>query len=1108
MAKINSSFIEDVKDTYMISCLSLIFRSGVVLHDLTKVIPSKIDFLSREELIGDLYSGVIVRDKVSEMAEEILDAICKLLEDYSDSKPLNQFKIGKENIVKAMFDHYLKLSYSSDFYNDSLSDKLYETIITIVRHRSFNATNFIIDQAKTFTLMCSIGAVRIVESLGEKIDRCYNNDLLKVLVPNGINAIFFGTKANSHSISYKVILEVAQVLNKIIIKAAAGKNVVTLNIAKQNVAYEEELYLSCNFNGDFVVPNGVDLQFLDGKFQLCDSRIDEYVKLYNFYSGFFLRKLYFAQNITFEQLFPKIQIPHERSTIFSRISSLFSDPPKEEFKFQSEQNAICGINLYLLCLSNKKNQFPLSEGVIDENLTEFFNLFSTLDSRNPLFKSINNATSPLWQNIRMIGSARIRLVLDFFLERGYLENDQHNIACIVTRSIKASLIERDLCGFEMWLDYSLEMSKVKSQDKTHCETDFNYFKNIPFITNTSQAIAIHDAINIAVALNMEEALQIILSKYKNFLGLYRYRDLFSKYTTFPFDIIKQHSRSKLIEAKDFRMSLSKITVLLLEYGYPIELIELCSDLNATSFIKSIVSDQVKYSLKRLALNYLDLLPIPFVNQFRSISRGFLDVTYYLNIYEKSFNFIYGAIGVNKVDISGFCHTFSSILQPRDFLSRLSNISFLSCLKDSFTVSNDHLALLISARNIANLVKDTDLVSEFTLRWNCTMSDRIMEFAEICNYIDEKLQDYKDERSEKLEPIEEVSFFHYIYSKSQEKDPNIALYKMEQANSIEVLSHIGATVITGTFIYFNNPEVRAALITVIPTVYSGLSLAGSISSNILNTLSSGVQSIISCTSDISYSTLYLLFAGITVYAGYKVYSSITSQSVIQLDLEMLERIVDQWQEYDSIDNQFELITSKENIYSVLSNIFKSYSDCQIVDYMRFSSLIERFGITWEELDNALYNLENDTDDIIDGILTVAYTVSLVAIYLNVQKIKLIVDSQGSNATTDFQRLLYDILSGRVTNIYIAISNIGINRKSDDLEGILKKGLPVAIDSYNYKYNDIYLSLWYCESKSTLYEKIIERVNERENDPFLKFILVLNNVVNKSRSVTSEEVSITL
>ena len=1085
-ARINSSFVDDLQDTYMISCLSLIFRSEVIL-DEGIIIPSKIDFLSKEDLIADLYSGVIVRDKVNERAEEILCEIGKLLESYSDAKPVDQFKIGQDNIVKRMFDDYLKLKYSSSFADARVIDKLYETIIIAVGNPSFNPTNFILSQVETFNMISAMGSIELLSALEERIDSKYNEDLLKILVPNGITAIWLGRKDNSDRESYKVLLGIAKVLNSMIIKSAYGEDVVLLDVAEQVVRDELTAYLTCEVGkANIETIDGLDLQFIDGKFQLKGNGAYGSVRLYNFYSAFLLRKLYFAENITFDQLFPKVKVPRDRS-LFGNINSLLFGPPQEKYKFKCEQNAIHGINLYLLYLGNRKNHFH----TLDENLSELFNLFTTLDRRNPIFKSVNDATSTLWQNIRMIGSSRSRLVLDFFIKQGYLINDRHNIICIVTRCAKASLISGDLEGFKMWIDYSLEMSR--DEGPLPSERGMNHFVNTPYISNVSQAVAIHDAINIAVGLNMPQGLQVILSKYRNFLTIYRSRKIFSEHTTFPFAIIREHSKSKLMEIESFRESLNKMAVLLLEGGYPIELIEECSDLNAISFIKSLVKEQVKYSLQRAALNYLDILPIPFITQFKSISNGVLDIKYYLGIYEKSFNFIYSKTQENTVNIGEFCHVFSSVLQPKDFLSRLKKIGFLTGLRDDFT----ELELLCNARKVANLVKGTELVGAFTLRWNCTISNSTVDFMEICRRIDAKLETESLEgRDDQSLEIEEVNFFHNLYISSQKKDQEIAIHKMEQEDSMRVLAHIGATVITGTFILLNNPEMRNTVITLIPTVYSGLTLAGSVTSSIVSTVASSIL-------DISYSGLYLLIAGATVYAGCKIYNGIKSEKVVQLDLEMFEDLVKEWQ-CDYSDRHFKPITSKENVYLVVAKIFKGYTKSDLIESDKFFSIIDRFGISYAELDHSIYCLKHGGDDIAENILTIASVMSYVAMYLNSQKIKKIVDAIEDCSKQKFQTLLHDIMAGKIVNIPVAMSDIGMRGRFECLKALHNIGLPIAMDSYNYKKNYYYLYLWHSEDIKT---RVLEMPGARRDsaDQFSRFILVLeqgSNQRSQSKEATIE------
>lgn len=1167
-ARINGTILPEFGTSEMVSFISLIIRSSEIPNSPFIMNKSQLDVLPKDELIIDLYKGLIIKDKISERADRILEEVTKLFTAYNNVpkdkntildaiseylhkdklKPLDQLTIGQENLISKMFNDYLKICYSDIFsYKAEISNKLYSTIIAAVSNENFNPLDFIINNPEVVEKICLMGCERLLDvfenriKLEKKLDKLNDHNLelddltgttkinptklLKTLVPSSITALWFGHKDNSNVKSYEEMLKITDILNTIIrrIGRYIGEQAILLNIEHNYVNEEHFCYMTCQLEQANIHTNSsLDLQFIDGKFQIVGHGLAvDYIRLYNFYSSLIVKKLYIDLNFDYEQLFQTGDFEEIKQTENNKIQSIFNKflPINHEIKFIKDtfnkakdviksipyvgynlkhkintHNVNKAINFSILYLSNRNNQFLIEKIEDDKNLSELCDLFS-LDLKNPIFKDLNYAASDLWDNIRMIGSQRTRLLLDFLIAKQYIENDQENIKYIITRCIKTAIISKDIDGVKMWLDYTLE--KLSLERLTYPEI---IKTNVLGVKNQPQVMAIHDALNISTILNIPDGIEAILSNYKNFLILYRYPNLFDKHTTMPFENVRRNSMSKMMEIDEFKEAVNRSAVVLLENGYPIELVEKCDHLKVESFIQSIIADQVKFSLKRLAINYSEILPIPFINQFKESVKSVLEVNYYLQIYEKSFNFLYGKTQENVIDIRGFCHIFSSVLQPPDFLKRLQNITFMTGLKTDYNVKNDGELLMKQAKNIALIAKDMDdeVVRNFTVRWNAFIMDQIMDFPQICQYVDENINQKINQKSDDLhEEKPEINFFEYLYRKSEKRDIEVVVYKLEQENSMKVLSQVGAALITGTFIYFNNPEVRNTLITVIPTVYSGLTLAGSISSNILTTVSSTAKSLISSIQDMSYTGLYLVLAGATIYASYKIYQEINHEKIVKLDLEMLEDLVEKYKSNQS--RVIQPITSRINVYNEISKIFKTYTGTKLMQIETFFSVINKFGITSAELDHAIYNLRNDVPntDVMDNILSIAYAVSLSAIYLNVQKIKSVVDKSDCDTKQKLQTLLHDVLVGNITNVQIAMKNSRLNY-SDELSNLLNTGLKIVAQSYDYRKSHQYLYIWH-NAGDNISEKVLNKINETEDslkiNNFLRFILVLNKELKK-------------
>ncbi len=1094
----------------MISFLSLMLQSIELSNNPIIVSEEQINALPQGEFIVDLYSGFIIKDKVNERWEKILDEMATALEKYKTNS-LDQLKIGKDNLVARMFDDYLKICYSDLKYKKEIADKLYNSLSTFVKNQYFNPIDFIIHNAETFKMICTMGCVELLSAFKDRIidyveqlnflEIATKNDisaLLRILIPNAITTTWFSHKDNSDEDSYESFLKVAVILNMIIrsVSRCIEKSIVLIAIQDKFSSY-----LSCKLEkANIHTSSDLDLKFEDGKFNLleCDDTIDykdhiiqSLVILYNFYSAFLIKKLYFETSFEYSDLFESTYFtPKKEKSLFSRISDIFKKP---EDIVPIENNIVKGIKLCLLYLSNKHNQFTLNAEEEDEHLSQLFDLFIRLKKDHPIFDSINIAVSDLWEDIRMIGAQRIKLLLNFFFQHDYLKKDEHNIACITTRCIKSAILTHDFAALAIWLNdipltVALDCFRYQQQD----------YKSIA--TLRSYLMVVHHALIQSVGLNIPRGLETILKQHPRFLTFYNDLSLFDQHITLPFAIVRKNSQSEMMEFPEFRASLNKMAVMMLEYGYPIKLIQKkYDDLNVTSFITNLFNEQAQYSLKRLATNYLDLLPIPFISQLKSAANLGLAGHFYLQIYNKSLDFLHRKIqGEGRIDIGGFCHIFSSALQPEDFLSRLKKITFFSGLREEFNPKDYSGDLMRNAKAVASVVSNNISTQKFILIWH-TVMNRSMNFKEICDYLKEN-----EEVPVKIDVNKtEITFFHYLYKKSQKQDLGVALFKMKQATSMQELisvlaAQIGAIAITGTFMYFNNSDARNTLAIMIPTIYVGLTVAGSISSAVFSMVSSTFTSLVESLQGVPYPVLCLILTGTAIYGGYKIYQGINNEKIVKLNLEMLEKLVNIWHKVQE-KKELPLITDEIQIYHKMSKLFKAYTGNELMDSKRFFSVVHRFGITSSQLDHAMHNLKNDFC-ISDSITTIVYAMSFAAIYMNVQRIKPFIAKVDSASQQKFQTLLHAILVGNMTNIKLTMKDHGIQQLySAEIAELLKYGIPVLSHSYDPKKSDHYVNIWTALSNddTTTLKMMNEKSVEFLAQFIVEFIVVLfNEMKNKS------------
>jgi hypothetical protein len=1163
-ARINSKLLPATETQGMIGFLTLITWSPTLLplpiqysdsqvdilpkdEPILKYSDSQFDILRKDRLITELYSGFILDNKVNQQATKILARISSLLKDYAshngqlnqqtivvhtDSlnqcKSLDQLKIGENNLIKRMLEDYLKL-YFSNYEGTKVINKLYKTIITIVENNSFNATDFIIKNSEVFEMICNIESEkllnilknRILETLTTdmkiKLDNVYYIKLLESLVPNAITAMWRGHKNNSDQRAAKHYIEVTVILNNIMqeIGNYIAEPAISLHSIDENTLFYLKCDLQNNLNIDTIAD--LDLQFQDGKFNLNGKGFPaDYVRLYNFYSSFLMQKLYLQEVYEYEVLFKNSSLPQIATTqrnLFSWMidqAKSYKDRDKQKI---NECNIAKGINLSLLYLSNSKNQFKIYPKKDNSHLTQLYFLFNSLERNHPIVQQITNATSELWQNIYMIGSDNRMQLLDFFHQpdnaktRPYLA--EADITYIIPRCMKAALMAEDFHGFKKWINYSLNLLSNKTPHNEVIRL------NVKGVSNPEQLTIIHDALLIATMLNLPYGVEIILSDYKNFLLTYQDRKHFSKHTIYPFDVINTLRKSKMMEIAEFKESLSKITVMLLSYGYPIELIEKLDDLNVIPFIQSLMNEQVQYSAKRLALNYSMSLPIPFINhQFKDIAGkvagSILESKYYLDIYEKSFKFFYATSENHQIDISKYCYVFSSILQPPDFLDRLKNITFLTGLKIDFN-GGDHSEILIKqAKNINLIIQKMDNKirvikrNEFNTKWQSLMGDKVINLLANSEYSENNL--YKLDIKEHNLEYESINFFQYLYVKSQKKDhPELALDRMKKENSIRVVAQVKAAITTGAFICLNNTEVRNALLTVIPAAYSGLTLAGSLSSSVLNavkvTASSTAKSLLGSTG------LYLILFG-TAIGGLYLYQKQDNAKVLQVNSKTFNHYDDYYDKYQDKFDQTITLEKKIKVYKLMVKLFKKTSNgLDLMPQEDFFCRMQRFGLTPYDIDNAidiLRNQQNNIDDVNNALLTVAYVMTFAVMYLNIPKIKPLIDKVSDNDKQKFKEFLYKVLMGKIINIKFIMDDMNLQKYySKDLDALSQEKVMFIVDNYEPEQSNQYSNLWRNTLDSNLNEKALQKIDMLENiNPFIKFILILSHEIPHYNEVENE------
>ena len=921
------------------------------------------------------------------------DASLKSLQNLSIEKYLScgMYKFFESS--KKITDPYIQLfiEYKSSKDKDNPLKYFNEKICST----EFDHAEFI-SKSQTFKFICELGENDLIESLKDKLktDGARSHNALESLIKNSINSFWYSNDQKSDPISAKKFRQTTTLLNEMIANSTT-KPVVDMQISNNRI--------SLAFNGEINLKHSLDLSFADHRIIIKnpDDKKDSWIDLYN--------------NTI-------LTIAHQ----FLWYSGPIQMPDPASY-----------IKLSLLNLGHPDNH-KIGEDNRQETLYKAFDQLFQDDPKHMFFEELTEATSYLWYDIFHLGYERGKSLLEFFIDKnksnnGVLKyffkpksqtlqdfiipqfeaNNNREKKCLILRFIRESILRNDLDELMKWIEYG---------------------KKEPILIEHSLSMSV-ELININAVNKVLDTFPNAIISNKNESA----RNLFT--------ILYEYSNSEFMNHNQYRDSINAIAVKLLEYGYPIELIEVSSNHpQSKDFVRDLISSQVDYSIKLSAISWINesLKHIPFVNIATRCSSVLVEAKiaekFYTDIYSQSHDFIKDKISEffttqnKKVDISQFCHAFSSKLQqdPQTFIERLENVTFLTGFQKQVL---DRDSLICNAKTLSKIlpVKFEQHLKAF----NNGMSQPIT-LEEISNSVSNK-QTYRIENTNQ----QGNDFLLYKLNLYKQKTlPIIAISNQNYMNISEGItsgiSNFGAGIITGGAMCLNDKHKLQGFILFFPVLLSSISIIMNVGYAIGNT-TIGFSNLIFSDSRILYTALSIMAAYYILQKASKDPRYYNLHQWTPTELKKLDN-----KTLENTEQKYPIKQiSDENIYKFIKQLLNSLINPKFISMDKFISheaffkLMQRFNIDSEKLSNAINSLQNKASDdkTSAALFIITYAVSLPAIY--------------------------------------------INMKNPDI------ALPVLIDHYKVERHELYLDLLY-RSKNMP----VEIIHKIENDLFLKFMLELS------------------
>lgn len=1090
----NAFFISSIDHTILkegnkrVSLYNLIFHLGykidvndfgIMSHNTIAVHESQKANVSQNDLFNELYRSLFaVPQKIHANAMNILgelqsNIMCNKINDITVIR-----EDEKEHIFSALCKDFLFIKYAENFVGrDDIMKKLFAMLANLLSQNGFDAGRFCIENRSTFDLLCAMGEHELLKEF-----KFLNPDVVPMIVPNAITAFWYANEEKSDNISAQSFIKTFTVLD-MMLAGLTNERMIDVTEKTNKIGEKISSYLAVSIeNANTETNEDLDITFSldDGKFKLIGHASSQsgYIRLYNFTIAF-LAKQFLWSKIPDENLHLKTNFEQEKSKnlfgkIYDKIQKKLTASTDIAViqSIPNQHNLEKAIHLMLTHLGqNHTNSF-------DRFQKELQNLFSSLYFLAPqhaIFRDILNNNSNLCLQISLTSAFRSKNLFEhFFNLTTNIVYKEHDLICTISKFVKHAIITHDIDGQMLWLNYGIELMKNQG-----CSND------------TKQNL-IRYAIEAAVGLASHDSLKGILRDFPSFL--LQYNNKIFKHYECLFSILRAHSKSKMMESKQFRDVISSLAVTLLEFGYPIELVKASDEMKTHHLIESLLKSQIKYSVTMLGLDWTSKnLQQMFLMQSGIIEFGAqtLQTTFllqhYISIYKQSFNFLYKKLSNDKkIDISGFVYQFPAILQRTDLLAEIKKITFFTGFKET----DDHSRIISNAGRVFKIVQEThtlDHEMEFINLYNKYAYAKCESIKDVNELLP---QDHLEYNLKKVVMHYNAAFLPFRYQMLHRKN-HLKVQDEDFNHFKEMISKVGAAAITGTFMYLNNEynfrEKVHTVLSVMPTIYSGITIATnalkSFAENIIN-----VVDVVSSTS--SYSGIYLALTGATIYLGYKMMSD--NDRVVEFDLKLIRTLIDKHQK-DFRQKDYKLYHTEYFIYFKIKNLFDECVGKEFVTEMRFFSLIERFNMTSSMISDALYNLETIEEDVTpETVFTIAYTLSIIAMYLNTKKIDDVMPHMTSDDRIKTISLLHDVMAGQVTNIQKAAHDMQIPESY--LENFMQlsgKGYVILMDHYDISQHDKYMYALKNFHRVSINTEGHEKIN---CNPFYKFIYLLSSRFN--------------
>lgn len=968
-------------------------------------------FKTQQELLNEIYSHLFDKKKVNQNAELILE---NLLEEAKRCVVIDNSFVSK--IIK----EFITLKYSEEFTDKSqIQKKFYSTILEIIKLPHFDFKEFCTQESETFAMICDMGEYEFVKALQKyQID---SPKLLNEVVNNGIKAFWYANPEQSDPVAAHNFSEIAIILKEILRK---NHDVVKIYKTTNSIGVNTSHYFSTLFSGSL---SDNKEQFSLDTIQQSKDPIDTYNKAILTIASQFL---------------------------WSDQSVNYLDP-------------LSYIKLSLLTLGHPNHHSPSVDEREKILYKAFESVFKSINKYPDFLKNFDDLTSNLWNNIRNLGYARGKRLIDFFYAKKFLDEAKEPV---ISRFIRQSIIMNDIDSAISWI----------KENKSF----------IPY------------ALEVSVSVLNSKALSKIIDEF----GL-------QKTEKNLFGILYEHSKSQMIDNPEFKKSLDEIAVILLTNGYKIELIEeALRQSNYIDFIRDLSVIQMKYAAGVGGVNYIrNALPLNNVGQFfLNTSTKFLTAKFTRDFYDRSFDFIYNKLSQNpKIDISGFCHIFPSILQPKDFVSRLKNISFLTGLRENFDKKKDMSEIIRSAQDVMRLISSEIFVS---LQEKFRIKSIEMGFENHNSFEDLKkhLGSFPIDKTEKTYLKQKDFLLHRFETSYKELPPITSDTKLDFKSLVASTS---ASAISGTFLYVNDPDFRnivQGIVAVLPTISSGISVANSITTNTLSFAGSCFndtskivadlfKGIVKDNHEIAYTALNLAIGGGVIYLGHALYQKYKESEKNELKENIsinIETIKELAKKFYVQERNIPQKLSDDEIYEFL----KQLKEDEFIEKEQFFRSCRRFGVTTKDLSEAIEKLSAD------GMFYIAYAMSINAMYKNAIKVKNAFDMIKSNDKLEHKNKIVEILLsigyGEIPNIRLALKDQGIlqdelYKEIVELKISCKKPL---IEHYKPEKHDVYGYALKHINKNSL---TVEQLNTINNDPFMAFILKLSDALKVYRNCQEVE-----